>query len=195
MTLQCRAPGEASISLLEWNRPDLKSDGYIFFYRNKRSYEPYQHPSYRGRVELRDPEMKDGDASVVLKSVTVNDTGRYECRIIIIHPRSNDTTHSEIKCLTNLMVTDTGAAGISNWNLWNGLNMDGYLEIVVVVSVIGGLLLVGVISCVIYGKLCTKPDQPSSCWWRSVCLINVLVLCCCYRNMKITHELKSFDVL
>ncbi len=104
--LQCRGPTDASVKLLEWSRTDLKSDGYVFFYRNERSYENYQHPSFRGRVELRDPEMKDGDFSVILKNVTINDTGTYECGAII--NTSNKTTHSKIKHLINLTVTDSG---------------------------------------------------------------------------------------
>eukprot|EP00064_Thunnus_orientalis_P024876 superscaffoldBa00011381_g25191 len=63
VTLQCRSPRDEAITLLEWSRPDLL-DSYVFLYRNERSYENYQHPTVRGRVQLRDPEMKDGDVSV-----------------------------------------------------------------------------------------------------------------------------------
>ncbi|XP_038586487.1 myelin-oligodendrocyte glycoprotein-like [Micropterus salmoides] len=100
VSLQCRGPRDASVTLLEWTRPDLKSDGYVFFYRNERPYENYQHPSFNGRVELRDPEMKDGDASVVLKNVTFNDTGTYECRIIT-------NARKQIKHVIDLKVTDS----------------------------------------------------------------------------------------
>ncbi|XP_044039792.1 uncharacterized protein LOC122870097 isoform X6 [Siniperca chuatsi] len=81
VTLQCRGPRDVSISLLEWSRTDLGSDLYVFLVRDGHPYENYQLPSFRGRVELRDPEMKDGNASVVLKSVTTRDSGTYVCWI------------------------------------------------------------------------------------------------------------------
>uniref|UniRef100_A0A3B4T4T9 Ig-like domain-containing protein n=1 Tax=Seriola dumerili TaxID=41447 RepID=A0A3B4T4T9_SERDU len=78
-TLQCRGHRAAAVVLLEWSRLQPQSEGYVFFYRNNRSYENYRHPSYRGRVELRDESsMKDGEVSVVLKNVTVHDAGTYE---------------------------------------------------------------------------------------------------------------------
>ena len=80
--LQCQSPRDEAITVLEWSRPDL-SDGYVFFYRNKRSYEDYQHPTVRGRVQLRDPEMKGRDVSVILKNVTIKDTETYECHVSV----------------------------------------------------------------------------------------------------------------
>ncbi|XP_038588398.1 V-set domain containing T-cell activation inhibitor 1-like isoform X1 [Micropterus salmoides] len=81
-TLQCQSHRGADIEVIKWIRTDLKSDdGYVFFFRDRSSNENYQHESYRGRVELRDPEMKDGDASVILKNVNINDAGTYECRV------------------------------------------------------------------------------------------------------------------
>ncbi|KAL4008192.1 hypothetical protein ACER0C_002044 [Sarotherodon galilaeus] len=35
-----------------------------------------------GRVDLQDRQMKDGDVSLILRDVTINDTGIYECRVI-----------------------------------------------------------------------------------------------------------------
>ncbi|XP_039463511.1 myelin-oligodendrocyte glycoprotein-like [Oreochromis aureus] len=86
VSLQCQISRDEIISVLKWSRPDLNTDGYVYFYRNKRSYENYQHPSFHGRVKLRDPEMKDGDVSLILKNVTFNDTGIYECHIAVRNP-------------------------------------------------------------------------------------------------------------
>uniref|UniRef100_A0A669DI66 Ig-like domain-containing protein n=1 Tax=Oreochromis niloticus TaxID=8128 RepID=A0A669DI66_ORENI len=82
ITLQCQISTDEIISVLKWSRADLNTDGYVYFYRNKRSYENYQHPSFHGRVKLKDSEMKDGDVSLILKNVTFNDAGIYECHII-----------------------------------------------------------------------------------------------------------------
>ncbi|XP_026180589.1 sodium channel subunit beta-3-like [Mastacembelus armatus] len=107
--LQCHGPREAAVTVLEWNRADLKSEGYVFLYRNDRSYEKYQHPSFHGRVELRDKSsMKDGDVSVIVRNVNVNDTGTYECRVIISHTGGSQTTRSELSQLVILTVTDPG---------------------------------------------------------------------------------------
>uniref|UniRef100_A0A4W6F8N5 Ig-like domain-containing protein n=1 Tax=Lates calcarifer TaxID=8187 RepID=A0A4W6F8N5_LATCA len=109
VTLQCQGPRDSTITLLEWIRPDLKSDGYVFFYRNDRPYENYQHPSFRGRVKLRDKSLlKDGDMSVILKNVTDQDSGAYECRIISSAMEGNERTYKEVRDLINLTVTHSG---------------------------------------------------------------------------------------
>ncbi|GLD74187.1 uncharacterized protein AKAME5_002551500, partial [Lates japonicus] len=79
--LHCQGQRDADIIMLKWSRPDLKSEGYVYFIRDNQPNEEHQHPSFRGRVELRDPEMKNGDASVILKNVNMNDAGRYECYV------------------------------------------------------------------------------------------------------------------
>ncbi|XP_071382029.1 butyrophilin subfamily 2 member A2-like isoform X2 [Centroberyx affinis] len=80
VTLKCQSPNNAPISMLEWTRPDLKSE-YVFLYRDKRIETSEQNPSFVGRVELSDREMKNGDLSLILKNVSRNDTGTYECRV------------------------------------------------------------------------------------------------------------------
>ncbi|XP_039677857.1 butyrophilin subfamily 2 member A2-like [Perca fluviatilis] len=79
--LHCQAPRGADIKAIVWIRNDLKSNKYVFARNGNHTNGIYQLPSYRGRVTLSDPEMKDGDVSVVLKNVSVNDTGTYECRV------------------------------------------------------------------------------------------------------------------
>ncbi|XP_071382026.1 butyrophilin subfamily 2 member A2-like isoform X2 [Centroberyx affinis] len=78
VTLKCQSPNNAPISMLEWTRPDLKSE-YVFLYRDKRIETSEQNPSFVGRVELSDREMKNGDLSLILKNVSRNDNGTYEC--------------------------------------------------------------------------------------------------------------------
>ncbi|XP_005952186.1 uncharacterized protein LOC102293579 [Haplochromis burtoni] len=105
VTLQCQITTDERISVVKWSRPDLNTDGYVYFYRNKRSYENYQHPSFHGRVKLRDPEMKDGDVSLILKNVTFNDTGMYECHIAVRNPVRSKRAHTEISHFIELTVT------------------------------------------------------------------------------------------
>nr|XP_024657026.1 muscle M-line assembly protein unc-89-like [Maylandia zebra] len=105
VTLQCQISTEEIISVLKWSRADLNTDGYVYFYRNKRSYENYQHPSFHGRVKLRDPEMKDGDVSLILMNVTFNDTGMYECHIAVRKSGRSKRVHTEISHFINLTVT------------------------------------------------------------------------------------------
>ncbi|CAI5660717.1 unnamed protein product [Oreochromis niloticus] len=105
VALHCQISTDERLSVLKWSRADLNTDGYVYFYRNKRSYENYQHPSFHGRVKLRDPEMKDGDVSVILNNVTFNDTGMYECHIAVRNPVRSKRAHTEISHFIDLTVT------------------------------------------------------------------------------------------
>ncbi|XP_004570651.3 uncharacterized protein LOC101479875 isoform X1 [Maylandia zebra] len=107
-TLQCWGPRDAHVTLLEWSRPELISQGYVFFFQDQRSYENYQHESFKGRVQLRDSSMKDGDVSVILRNVRVSDTGTYECEITTSSIRNGERVVKEFKHSINLTVTDTG---------------------------------------------------------------------------------------
>ncbi|XP_025761108.1 coxsackievirus and adenovirus receptor isoform X2 [Oreochromis niloticus] len=80
VTLTCRAPNNNIILGVEWSRADLR-DEYVLFYRSKKFDPDQQHPSFKNRVDLQDRQMKDGDVSLILKNVTTNDTGTYECRV------------------------------------------------------------------------------------------------------------------
>ncbi|XP_030580165.1 myelin-oligodendrocyte glycoprotein-like [Archocentrus centrarchus] len=79
--LPCRAPNNNQIRAVVWAKPDLE-DEHVYLYRDGRFDPEEQNPVYRNRVDLQDTQMKDGDVSLILKDVTVNDTGTYECRVI-----------------------------------------------------------------------------------------------------------------
>uniref|UniRef100_A0A3P8NVR8 Ig-like domain-containing protein n=1 Tax=Astatotilapia calliptera TaxID=8154 RepID=A0A3P8NVR8_ASTCA len=80
VTLPCRALNK--IIVLKWSRADL-GDEYVLLYRNGRFDPDEQHPSFMNRVDLQDRQMKDGDVSLILKDVTINDAGTYRCRAVM----------------------------------------------------------------------------------------------------------------
>uniref|UniRef100_A0A3Q4M8R1 Ig-like domain-containing protein n=1 Tax=Neolamprologus brichardi TaxID=32507 RepID=A0A3Q4M8R1_NEOBR len=100
-TLYCQSPRGVSVTLLEWSKPELKSEYYVFFFQNQRSYENYQHKFFKGRVELRDPSMKDGIASVILRNVSIIDTGMYMCQITTSNTTNGERVITEPFTITN----------------------------------------------------------------------------------------------
>ncbi|XP_035985585.1 coxsackievirus and adenovirus receptor homolog [Fundulus heteroclitus] len=78
--LPCRAPENDPDRDVDWSRTDLESGQYVLMYRNRKLDQEVQFSSFRNRVDLQD--MKNGDVSLVLKKVTTDDTGTYECRVI-----------------------------------------------------------------------------------------------------------------
>ncbi|KAL4008119.1 hypothetical protein ACER0C_001971 [Sarotherodon galilaeus] len=77
VTLECYGPSDAN--MLSWQKPDLQSDYYVFYFSDEHIHKDKQHESFKGRVEQKDREIKNGNFSVILKNVTMNDTGKYEC--------------------------------------------------------------------------------------------------------------------
>uniref|UniRef100_A0A3Q0R8Z2 Ig-like domain-containing protein n=1 Tax=Amphilophus citrinellus TaxID=61819 RepID=A0A3Q0R8Z2_AMPCI len=81
VSLECQAPNSKSLTGVEWRRNDLKPED-ILLYRDERFVSENQHPSFKNRVDLQDRQMKDGNVSVIVKNVTINDTGIYTCRAL-----------------------------------------------------------------------------------------------------------------
>ncbi|XP_008290904.1 neural cell adhesion molecule 2-like [Stegastes partitus] len=104
ITLPCKVPDNKTIIDVEWNKPELALDN-VLFYRDGRLDPDYQHPSYRNRVDLQDRQMKDGDVSLVLNNVKMEDTGTYECRVFL--EGTNGLTKEPIN-ITFLLVHQLG---------------------------------------------------------------------------------------
>uniref|UniRef100_A0A3B5MCI2 Ig-like domain-containing protein n=1 Tax=Xiphophorus couchianus TaxID=32473 RepID=A0A3B5MCI2_9TELE len=98
VSLECLGPSDEDVLLFTWTKVGLDSD-HVFFYRNGRSYESYQHESLRGRVDLRS-SLKDGDFSVVLHNVSKRDEGTYHCVIITQRSGGHDGNRHSFVNLT-----------------------------------------------------------------------------------------------
>ncbi|KAF3698208.1 Coxsackievirus and adenovirus receptor -like protein [Channa argus] len=162
--LQCHAPKHAIITLLQWVRPDLDSEGYVFFYRDRHLYDNYQHPSFVNRVELRDPGMKDGDVSVMLKNVNTTDTGTYQCYVSVSKPSRHKRASPDFSKTIELVVEDLGyvesphagqTAGLSR----DGGDMRGHAALILPFA---GVIVVGVWVFLKYKRQVPKHLTPSS---------------------------------
>ncbi|KAI3375726.1 hypothetical protein L3Q82_003722 [Scortum barcoo] len=78
--LRCE-PGDVSIRAVDWTRTDLKPGEYVLFYTNGKPDPTNQDQSFKDRVQLVDGDLKNRNASLILKNVNVNDSGTYECRV------------------------------------------------------------------------------------------------------------------
>ncbi|XP_063324462.1 uncharacterized protein LOC134623200 [Pelmatolapia mariae] len=67
-------------TVVEWSRADL-TPKYVLLYCDNQFVPDDQHPSFKNRVDLHDRQMKDGDVSLILKDVTTEDSGTYECSV------------------------------------------------------------------------------------------------------------------
>ncbi|XP_039464064.1 programmed cell death 1 ligand 1-like [Oreochromis aureus] len=100
VTLTCRAPNNNPITVLKWSRADL-GDEYVLLYKDEQFDPANQHPSFKNRVDLQDRNMNNGDVSLILSNVTINDTGTYECVVI---PRGS----SKLISIVTLIVVPPG---------------------------------------------------------------------------------------
>nr|XP_024655416.1 junctional adhesion molecule B-like [Maylandia zebra] len=167
VNLTCRAPNNSIIIVLEWSRDDL-GDKYVLFYRNEQLDPDNQHPSFKNRVDLQDSQMKDGDVSLILKNVTINDAGTYECRVETVTKRrkraSLDTNPISIISLSVVPPGQTGGdtedGGKEDGGKEDGGKEDGSVGMIVGLTVPALLLFTGVVGFLIYRKHKQQSQDP-----------------------------------
>uniref|UniRef100_A0A3Q4GBW2 Ig-like domain-containing protein n=1 Tax=Neolamprologus brichardi TaxID=32507 RepID=A0A3Q4GBW2_NEOBR len=153
VTLPCQAPHN-NIIVVEWSRADLESE-YVILYRDGHFVPDNQHPSFKNRVDLQDRQMKDGDVSLILKNVTINDAETYECRVFMrgANRRKRLTPHT---CFS--------PAGQPGGHTEDGGKEDrgkedGYVGLIVGL-VVSAVLLLAVVGVLIYKR--RKPQEQAS---------------------------------
>lgn len=141
--LPCQAPKGDLILVVEWTRGDLKSE-YVFLYRDGHSDTDNQNPGFKDRVELVDGEMKNGNLSVRLKNVTINDSGTYECHVI--QSRANRRKRSSFDTEPiNIIRLDVEGQTTENTE-------GGHLGIILPVAALIVVVVVAVVGFVIFKK-------------------------------------------
>uniref|UniRef100_A0A3B4T4R4 Ig-like domain-containing protein n=1 Tax=Seriola dumerili TaxID=41447 RepID=A0A3B4T4R4_SERDU len=131
-TLHCGRDG-ATIGVLTWKKLNI----YLLFFRDNHLVANFQDPSYRDRVALIDPELKSGDGSVVLRNITFEDAGRYEC-YLKEEQLGRNKRDTGIRSVIDLIVEDDRGPTV------DGGNEDGHVGLMVGLSVAGGVVAVAV---------------------------------------------------
>ncbi|CAI5671357.1 unnamed protein product [Oreochromis niloticus] len=163
VTLPCRAPNNNPISVLKWSRADLGNE-YVLLYKDEQFVIDRQHPSFKNRVDLQDRQMKDGDVSLILKNVTINDTGTYECRVT---QRDPNPERPSLKLIT-IIYLHVDPPGQTGGDTEVGGKEDGSVGLKVGLSVSAVLLVAAVVGFLIYRK-CEKKQRVKS---RTIDLLN-----------------------
>ncbi|CAI5659998.1 unnamed protein product [Oreochromis niloticus] len=130
--LPCQVPNN-NIIVVKWSRADLGEE-YVLNYRDEQFVPDEQHPSFKNRVDLQDRQMKDGDVSLILKDVTINDTGTYKCQVA----QREQNKRPSLKLINTiyLHVDPPGHTG--------GSGVDGSVGLKVCLTIFSLLLLVAV---------------------------------------------------
>nr|XP_004574945.1 coxsackievirus and adenovirus receptor-like [Maylandia zebra] len=153
VTLTCGVTNDnKKIIVVEWSRADLEPQ-HVLLQQNGQFDPDGQHPSFKNRVDLKDRQMKDGDVSLILKNVTINDNGTYECRV---------QRRREILSLITSVYLSVVPPGQSGGNKDGGKEAGGKeagsVGLIVGLSVSAVLLVVAVVGFLIYRILKQSQD-------------------------------------
>ncbi|KAL4009144.1 hypothetical protein ACER0C_002996 [Sarotherodon galilaeus] len=104
VVLRCQNTIASPITLVQWQK-STASSCYVYFFQDLRSYDNYQCNMFTGRVQLLDSSMRNGNWAVILRNVSVADTGLYTCEV---STRNTTIDHSHVvaKGHVNLTVTE-----------------------------------------------------------------------------------------
>ena len=86
-------PTNAEAETLDWTKPGLTPSSVLI--RRNRKIE-YQHPSFVDRTSLFDSELKNGNVSLKLSRVRLEDAGKYVCVVPPPTPTRKADVHLQV---------------------------------------------------------------------------------------------------
>ncbi|KAK5610674.1 hypothetical protein CRENBAI_001561 [Crenichthys baileyi] len=149
VTLSCRTNDNKPAVVVEWSRTDL-GEKLLLCIEMISWIQRNSIDLIRTGVDLQDREMKNGDVSLVLKNVTTNDTGTYECRVFQRGNKRRKRSHLKTDPISIIQL-DVSPPGNKDGQQQDGGNEDGQpdggnntgLIVGVTVSVVLALLVGG----------------------------------------------------
>ncbi|XP_062301198.1 CD226 antigen-like isoform X2 [Scomber scombrus] len=151
VTLPCEAPNNVNISAVEWIRSNLKKHVYLKSDGHLNTAD--QDPSYVNRVQLKDDEMKNGELSLILKNVSSNDNGTYECYYLEERGSWKRALIDGEPISTVILNVKDGDAESGKLSESGKDSEGGHLGVILTFTlIIGFVVVVGVIVLVIYKK-------------------------------------------
>lgn len=150
VSIMCEVP-EILISL--HCRRTNDQEKYVVVYRDQRILSDEQHPSFKGRVVL---QIGGGNLTLILKNVTTNDSGTFECRIKI-----QEEDPMEHFCTVHLNVTPPGNNRGRSEDGGNENESHPSIPVFaqVILAVVAGVVLVAVV--ILLWKKCRNPPCTS----------------------------------
>lgn len=157
--LPCRAAENKPVQVAEWIRTDLQNP-FVILHRANNQHDPEgQYAAFKNRVDLLD--VKSGDVSLILKNVTTNDTGKYECRVDYHskNRRKRAELSSDPITIVNLTVEQGNKDGqMKNGEKENGRKRPGLIVAVVLFAVVLFAAVFAVLEC----KRRCQSEQPNT---------------------------------
>lgn len=113
VTLTCDAREYVPLDVMDWSKSEGNTE-HILVYASQKSGPEIPDQNYKDRVELK--VMKNGDVSLTLKSVTVEDSGTYRCYVIKqTNRRKKSIVVPKAVCTIHLNVAPPSGESVSLW--------------------------------------------------------------------------------
>lgn len=155
-TLRCEDP-KGAIMIIQWSKHGLEKGPYVFLYHSEKIQKSYQLSSYHDRVTLTDTKMENGNATIVLKNVTDNDEGIYECLISVDSTGRKRRNEPKLTSIINLRVTNPGGGGGNDGGEDDEI-FHGHLGLLVGL-VVCGVIVVGLLGFTVHHTLMRKNSK------------------------------------
>ncbi|XP_054482996.1 uncharacterized protein LOC129115731 [Anoplopoma fimbria] len=153
--LNCSVSRTSNIRAVEWIKQDKLPKNILFFSDGHYRKLEDQHQSFSGRVNLADLKLKDGDVSLILKNVSAEDNGRYECLVVTGGARRTKRSNIDDTPVEVFQLVVKGSQNENSINE-NSINENSINEVMTRLVFVGGAAAVSLLVVTVGGLVVNK---------------------------------------